>query len=306
MKKLSIAVAVAGAFAATGAGAAVVGEFDQGCLVPSAIHGSGADTVVGITARLGATAGGAVHWTFFDVNSNHVSDGHLTVTNNDLASFSLAGNAGALTTGIQGYLVFSAENTVGTHGMATAQEAIACNAFYVTSNDAAFIPSPSLDRTDYLAAAQTNLSTLGPASIISLVSGSGFTWPVTTNPRNNSAAAATGVHMRYWIDGATAGRDTSVVIWSADSMAVSSIGATTVDMYNDSQVAQSVTIALPNMELNMYNVENQVGRPAAFLDGFVDLAFASLGAVRNTGIFIYSVVSDTAFGATQTLMGASY
>lgn len=310
MKKLSIAVAVAGAFAATGAGAAVLGEFDQGCLVPSAIHGSGADTVVGITARnintAAGSAGGTVHWTFFDVNSNHVSDGHLTVTNNDLASFSLAGNAGALTTGVQGYLVFSSENTLGAHGMATSVEAIACNAFYVTSNDAAFIPSPSLDQSDYAAAAQGNLSTLGPASIISLVSGSGFTYPTLLNPLRNSAAAATGVHMRYWIDGAVGGRDTSVVIWSADSMAVSSIGATTVNMYNDSQVAQSVTIALPNFELNLYNPENQVGRPAAFLDGFVDMTFASLGAVRTTGIFIYSVVSDTAFGATQTLMGASY
>lgn len=307
MKKLSIAVAVAGAFAATGAGAAVLGEFDQGCLVPAAIHGSGADTVVGITARLGTTAGGAVHWTFFDVNSNHISDGHLTVTNNDLASFSLKDNAGALTTGVQGYLVFTAENTVGTHGMATSQEAITCNSFYVTANDAAFIPSPSLTQADYSGAAQGNLSTLGPTSVISLVSGSGFTWTVLSGgPNISSADPATGIHMRYWIDGATAGRDTSIVIWTADSVAVSSIGATTVNMYNDNQVAQSVTMALPNMELNLYNPETQVGRPANFLDGFIDLTFASLGAVRNTGIFVYSVVSDTAFGATQTLMGASY
>lgn len=310
MKKLSIAVAVAGAFAATGAGAAVLGDFDQGCLVPSAIHGSGADTVVGITARgitgAAGAAGGAIHWTFFDVNSNHVSDGHLTVTNNDLASFSLAANAGALTTGVQGYLVFTAENTVGTHGMATSAEAIACNAFYVTSNDAAFIPSPSLTQSDYSAAAQGNLSVLGPTSVVTLQSGSGFTYTIAAGPAGNSASAAVGVHMRYWIDGATAGRDTSVVIWSADSVAVSSIGATTVNMYNDSQTAQSVTLSLPNMELNMYNPENQVGRPAAFLDGFVDLDLTGAWAAVRTGIFIYSVVSDTAFGATQTLMGASY
>ncbi len=295
MNKLSIALAVAGAFAATGAGAAVLGEYDQGCLVPSAIYTTGAtDTVVGITTR----TANSVHWTFFDVNSNHISDGRINMTANDLHAFSLAGVAGALTSGIQGYLTISAV-TAGTNALATTSEAIACNAFYVTAGDAAYIPAVSLTTSDYSAAAIANLTTLGPTSIVALGMGSG--WVHTVSPAEDSAMQATGIHMRYWIDGATGGRDTSVVIWSANPQSATS--PYTVNIYNDAQTPQSVTMALPNAELNVYNVEAQVGRPAAFLDGFVDW---SLTSALASGILVYSVVSDPAFGATQTLMGSSY
>lgn len=296
MKKLSIALAVAGAFAATGAGAAIVGDYDQGCLVPSATHGNGADTVVGLTSRTGNT----VHWTFFDVNSNHVSDGDINMTPNQLVGFSLASNAGALTTGIQGYLTFSGENA-GTKVLASTSESIACNAFYLTTTSAAFIPSPGLTASDYSAAGAANLAGLGPTSIAGLQMGSGFTF--TGSPIRYSAQASRGIHMRYWIDGATGGIDTSVVIWTTNPM--SAVGPMTVNIYNDQQTPQSITMALPNAELNFYNPETQVGRPSSFLNGFVDW---SLPATAASGVLVYSVVSSSAIGggASQTLMGAAY
>ncbi|MBZ0104745.1 MAG: hypothetical protein K8H84_03855 [Sulfuricella denitrificans] len=290
MKKLSIALAVAGAFAATGASAVVLGEYDQGCLVPSAIHSATSNTVVGITAR----HAGTVYWTFFDVNSNHVSDGQFAVTANDMYSYSMSALAGALTAGTQGYLTFSHSSAGG--GVLSTSESIACNAFYVTTGDAAYIPAVALTQSDYTAGAAANLTTLGATSIDSLKMGNGFV--NTGSPLLTSAMAATHIDLRYWIDGATGGRDTAVVIWTANN----AIGNYTVNMYDDAQNRQSVTLALANQELNIYNPEAQVGRPATFVDGFVNF---SLSAALQSGILSYSVVSDPAFGATQTLMNAS-
>lgn len=290
MKKLSIALAVAGAFAATGASAVVMGEYDQGCLVPSAIYSATTNTVVGITAQ----HAGTVYWTFFDVNSNHVSDGQFAVTANDMYSYSMSAMAGALTSGTQGYLTFSHSSAGG--GVLSTSESIACNAFYITSGDAAYIPATALTTSDYTAAAQANLTTLGATSINGLSMGSGYVH--TGAPLRASASMATHVDLRYWIDGATGGRDTATIIWTANN----AIGNYTVNMYDDAQNRQSVTLALTNQELNVYNPENQVGRPATFLDGFVNF---SLSTALATGILSYSVVSDPAFGATQTLMNAS-
>lgn len=285
MKKLTIALAVAGAFAASGASATVLGQYDQGCLVPSAIYSTGTDTVVGLTSSAATT----VYWTFFDVNSAHVSDGQFAMTANDMTSFSMAATAGALTSGIQGYLTFSS----GAAGALAATNDLACNAFYITSGDAAYIPAVALDTADYSAAAAANLTTLGATSIESLQAGSGYVLDTL-----GSTVAATSIDLRYWIDGAAGGRDTSAVIWTADN----AVGSYTVNMYNDAQARQSITLTLANQELNVYNPENQIGRPAAFLDGFVNF---SLTAALQTGILSYSVVSDPAFGATQTLMNAA-
>lgn len=296
MKKLSIALAVAGAFAATSAGAVVLGEYDQGCLVPSAKYDTtaGSNTVVGITAR----HAGTVYWTFFDENSAHISDGQFTVTANDLYSYSMSAMAGALTSGRQGYLTFSHSSAGG--GVLSTSESIACNAFYITTGDAAYIPAVALTQSDYTAAAAANLTTLGATSIQSLRLGSGYV--NTGSPVYTSAMAATHIDLRYWIDGVsgTSTRNTAVVIWSANSQTAT--GPYTVNMYDDAQNRQSVTLTLSNTELNIYDPETQVGRPATFLDGFVNF---SLTAALATGILSYSVVSDPSFGATQTLMNAS-
>lgn len=278
MKKLTIALAIAGAFAATGASAMNLGQYDQGCLVPSAYHDAGSNTVVGITSKIATT----VYWTFFDVNSNHVTDGQFPMTANDQYAFDWAAVAGAGTAGMNGYLVF----TSGTGAaVVTGTKDIACNSFQVTANDAAFIPTPNLATVDY--AGGVNLTTMSPTSILTLAGG--------------VPGASTGSHMRYWIDGATGGRDTAIAVWTANVAK----GTYTVNIYDDAQNRKSVNFVLPNDELNLINPETIVGRPATYLDGFIDWSGAGYGLLAG-GLLTYSVVADPAFGATQTLTNPWY
>lgn len=283
MKKLSIALAVAGAFAATSASALTLGQYDQGCLVPSAVHGGGLNTVVGITSRTATT----VYWTFFDVNSNHVTDGQFAMTSLDQTAFDWASSAGAGLSGTNGYLVFSS----GVANALSATDDIACNSFLISSGDAAFIPTVPLTTRDY--AGGLNLTVMNNVSIVALTNG-------TRVVANGAAPAdATGVDMRYWIDGATAGRDTSIVVWTANAA-----NATyTVNMFDDAQTRKSVNFTLANQELNLVNPENILGRPASFVDGFINW---SLTAAIASGVMTYSVVSDPSFSATQTLVNPAY
>ena len=278
MKKLTIALAIAGAFAATGASAMNLGQYDQGCLVPSAYYDAGSNTVVGLTSKAATT----VYWTFFDVNSKHITDGQFAMTANDEASFSWAASGGAGTSGMHGYLVF----TSGTAAAATTGTSdIACNAFQVTANDAAFIPVPNLATADY--AGGTNLTTMTPTSILTLAGG--------------VPAASTGSHLRYWIDGAAGGRDTAIAVWTANPAK----GTYTVNIYDDAQNRKSVNFVLPNDELNLIDPETIVGRPATYLDGFIDWSGAGYAGLVG-GLLTYSVVADPAFGATQTLTNPWY
>lgn len=280
MKKLTIALAIAGTFAATGASAMNLGQYDNGCLIPSAVHDAGTNTVVGLTSIVATT----VYWTFFDVDSNHVTDGQFNMTANDQHAFDWAAAAGAGTAGMNGYLVFSADTDATATITAGDVPAIACNAFQVTANDAAFIPAPNLNNVDYLA---TNLTVLGAADIITLAGGV----PV----------ASTGSHLRYWIDGATGGRDTAIAVWTAGIAAATY----TVNIYDDAQNRKSVNFVLPNDELNLINPETIVGRPVTYVDGFIDWSGAGYIALAG-GLLTYSVVADPAFGATQTLINPWY
>lgn len=277
MKKLTIALAIAGAFAATGASAMNLGQYDQGCLVPYAMHNASTNTVVGLTSTTGAT----VYWTFFDVDSNHVTDGEFSMTANDQHSFNWAAAAGVGTEDIPGYLVFTASDAT---AAVVAGLQIACNAFQISAGDAAFLPAPNLATGDY---AVGDLTAMDATSVVSLAGG------VT--------AAAVGVHMRYWIDGATGGRDTSIMVWTADDAS----GTHTVNIYDDAQNRKSVNFVLPNAELNVIDPEAIVGRPATYVDGFIDWTGAAFGALAP-GLLTFSVVADPAFGATQTLTNPWY
>ncbi|MCX8049567.1 MAG: hypothetical protein N3A55_07885, partial [Methylohalobius sp.] len=84
MKKLALSMAVAAAMGATAANAAVVSEYSVGLLVPNVIHNGSDDTTgVGIISRYKGT----VYWTFFDENSNHITNGEFPVTANDYHPF---------------------------------------------------------------------------------------------------------------------------------------------------------------------------------------------------------------------------
>lgn len=298
MKKLSIALAVAGTFAAASASAMTVGTYDVGCLVPVAHFDATTDTVVGLTSRAvdtsATTTAEQVYWTFFDVNSNHIADGTFPMTSNDQYGFSLKAQNRTGTSGVPGYLVFTLGVKTSNIPTTVSGHQIACNTFQISANDAAFIPTPPLANSSYTfsAPAGANLSVMNKFNNL--------------GPAIGMVSAGTTVDMRYWIDGTTGGRDTAVLVWSPGDMN----GTYSVNIYDDAQNFGSGNFALPNAELNIFNPETMLGRPATYLDGFIKWTVPTPSGVTASGasttdtapgVFTFSVVTDPAFGATQTL-----
>ena len=88
-------------------------------------------------------------------------------------------------------------------------------------------------------------------------------------------------------------------------------------MYNDTQIPKSVNFDLTHTELDWFDVESIVGRPASYVDGFINwtvnnATFAPVvGGVKQTAaapatvsVMTYSVIASPAFGAVQTMLGA--
>jgi len=258
--------------------AVTLGIYDAGLLVPSVYHdGASVDTVVGITCQLdctdhNATAKRVIHWTFFDIDSKHVTDGDLICTDDDLVPFSWKAAAGRGLDGKEGYLVFHATKS---------DFMIAGNAFLVdqAKKDAVFIPCIPLDAADFNGA---------PASE-----------PDTITALANGIQAGTIVDMRYWID-PTYNAATTIVIWLVDPYVDSKKKAIsiTVNAWNDDEQRKSVTIQLPH-ELNKIIPCEIPGMPLDFVDGFITMTMPG----SNAG-FAYSYISSSLFGAQQTLLAA--
>jgi len=114
--------------------------------------------------------------------------------------------------------------------------------------------------------------------------------------------------MRYFVDNATGGTDTRIVVWSTGVQKKSH----TVNVYDDKQNRQSVNFVLSFDELDNFDPETIVGRPSTFTDGFVDwtvtaasLATSAATPVNQNGsVMTYSVISAPAFGAVQTVLGS--
>ena len=300
MKKFAMAAVAAAAMMAGGAQAYTVGSFSSGFVVPNVVHDANGTTAVGIISK----GAGCAFWTFFDQNSVHVTDGFIPMTNNDFQSFVWSAMAGENTAGRRGYLVFTAGNGNGTTTCAPTANAgmsIAGNAFHVlpASSDVAFVPV--IDGVDTSAIA--NLALMDANSVTTV----------------NGAVVLTGADsaefsMRYFIDGRAGGNDTNIVVWSTGDQR----GSHTVFMYNDAQAPKSVNFDLTHTELDWFDVESIVGRPAGHVDGFITWnvnreTFAPLvGGVKQTAsapttvsVFTYSVIASPAFGAVQTMLGAA-
>lgn len=275
MKKLSLAVAVAATLTAGVANAYTVGRPASGLLVPHAVqNGDAYNTVVGLINHAPTTA--TVYWTFFDVNSKHVTDGQFSMSSKDYQSFSWAAEAGSGLENIDGYLVFTVGDAA---AVVDAAGRISGNAFQIdTANaDVAYVPTFPILSTDYTTG--INLTTMDAGSVNTLTAG---------------ATAGQTMSLRYFIDGAPGGNDTAILVWSAPDVN----GTYTVNIYDDKQNRKSVNFTLPNAELNVFNPETISGRPSSFVDGFIDWTLPADGVVS------YSVVSSSAFSATQTLLNA--
>lgn len=294
MKKLAIAAAAAAAVTAGVAHAYTLGKFSNGFVVPNVIHyGDNNNTAIGIINASNQPQ--AVFWTFFDQDSNHITDSCLLLTANDYQGFiwnpDTSGNG---LVGKRGYLVFAAG------GISSTAAATSCDvtepvlfdngkifghAFQVNiqAQDVEYLPV--IDGGLTLTPTNANLRNLNPDSLQDVA---------------GAADENDTLYMRYYIDGAAGGRDTRIAVWSIGDQS----GTSTVLMYNDKQQSKSVNFELAHKELDFIDPETIVGRPNDYTDGFI--VWNTTGLLeQQTGdgaIFSYSVVSDPAFGAVQTIL----
>ncbi len=330
MKKLALSMAVAAAMGATTAEAAVVSEYGIGVLVPNVIHTDGGTTAVGIISRRNAT----VFWTFFDEDSNHVTNGQFDVTANDFHSFIWENEAGVGLKDQRGYLVFVADTNkdgvisdadyctssglgIPGHPLCLAGQVFAppiagaVVQVFPSTQDVAYVPAIPLDTID-LKSFPLSPTTLGADSLVYLVAGancvaSGVGIPGgfvgTLQEASIFGPYSDDIDMRYFIDGQSGGTDTKIVVWSARDIS----GTHTVNMFDDNQNRKSVNFDLPKKELNFVDVESINGRPANFVDGFIRWTFpcgkdtAGNPAPFNGGI-TYSEIDAPSFGAIQTIV----
>lgn len=280
MKKIAIAAAVTAALSAGVAQAYTVGTFSNGFVVPNVIHNGPTDTTaVGIVA-LKETS---VYWTFFDQDSKHVTDGCFNMTKNDFHSFVWANASGTGLKGKRGYLLFAAAEGKcnGDTASLTTEAIISGNAFQVNTaaQDVAFVPV--IDGPLTLDPPNSNLTTLGADSLADIT---------------GAADGGETMYMRYFIDGKAGGNDTRIVVWSTGDQK----GSHTVNIYNDAQARKSVNFDLEHSELDWFDPEGIVGRPADYTDGFI--AWEVPTSIK--AVFTYSIIASPAFGAVQTLLGA--
>lgn len=316
MKKFAMAAVAAAAMTAGVAQAYTQGTFSNGVVVPNVIHnGPTNTTAVGLINQ--STTVVPVFWTFFDQDSNHVTDGCFPLTPKDTHAFVWSAASGVGLEGKRGYLVFAAGvNTLS--GAATVANActaansvalsssalIAASAFQVdtTAKDVAYTPV-----IDGPLAITGDLSSMGPDNLISVAGAH----QVVAGPDEANTFS-----MRYYVDGVVdSGANTRVVVWSTGSHK----GTHTVNMYNDAQERKSVNFKLDHAELDWFDPETIVGRPAAFVDGFIEWAPTKAlpsdytpadgtGSLYASGgyVFTYSVIDAPVFGASQTILGAHF
>lgn len=308
MKKLAIAAAAAASLTAGVANAYTVGSFSNGFVVPNVIHDASGTTAVGLVNQSGGTR--AIYWTFFNQNSVHVTDGCFTMTNKDYEPFIWSAQGGQGTSGLRGYLVFA----LGGDSAGVAQTACGGNAFLASAGSTAQISgnafqvdlaaksvafTPVIDGPLTIVSGQ-DITTMGPDSLMAVAGAAQVT----------SSVSGTQFSLRYTIDGAAGGTDTRIVVWSTGDQAKSH----TVNMYNNAQGRKSVNFTLTQTELDYFDPETIVGRPADYLDGFIEwtpttLSFSTtVGATTyvptSASVVVYSIISAPSFGAVQTILGS--
>ena len=106
----------------------------------------------------------------------------------------------------------------------------------------------------------------------------------------------------YFLEGGAA---TNIVVWSTGSHK----GSHTVNIYDDKQNRKSVNFDLAFDELDWFDPATIAGRPANFVDGFIEwnanqtLLAADGVTLIDGSVFSYSVINAPAFGAVQSVLG---
>lgn len=300
MKKFAMAAVAVAAMMAGGAQAYTAGTFSNGAVVPNVIHnGSTQFTAVGLVNQSGHAT--PVFWTFFDQNSNHVTDGCFEMTDKAYRGFNWLAESGLGLNDRRGYLVFATGGgTAGPYTCANTAHDVAgqigVHAFQVdtAAQDVAYTPviDGPLGTTFGTSGITDDLTTMG-ANSIGFVAGAAQSLAGGTGDANFS--------MRYYLEN---GSSTNIVVWSTGRQNRSH----TVNIFDNAQNRKSVNFDLTQQELDWFNPATIAGRPANFVDGFIE--WNANGALRNASaaaasgsIFTYSVMVAPAFGATQTVLG---
>lgn len=307
MKKLSLAVAVAATLGAGVAGAYTVAVPADGVLVPNVIHNGDGDTTAVALINHNTAAGAVVYWTFFDQDSNHITDGRLVMTAGDVATFVWSQESGLGLEGVRGYLVFGsgtpATPTTPATPAAIENGMISGAAFQAdaVNGDAAFIPTFPLEAGvnsvlgntadgDYTTG--TDLSLLDNLSITSLRGG---------------APAGQTVAMRYAMD---SDFSTAIVLWATGNLK----NSFTVNMYDDEQDRKSVNFVCGNTELCFVDPTSIAGRPAGFTNGYISFATPTdlnedpdeTTKILGGSFVSYSVIGSVSYGAVQTILNTHF
>ena len=283
-------MAAVAALGAAGVQAHELGEFGEGMLVPRAYHNGTADTTaVGLVWSCEDDLdGGTVYWTFFDVNSNHVTDGQIPMTQNDRYAFVWANESGVGLEGVEGYLVFVADSDNDGALTIDDQQCLMGEAFHVVSAEAdvAFVPTWQILFNDFNAGA-------GVPDLTAMTA-------TTVSDLGTGAFDGANTYLHYSIGG---GDTTEVVVWSAEAIGGPGV-VYTVNIYDDEQNRKSVNLVLPNEELNVVDPRTIVGLPASFLNGFIlwNVPAGPDPEGDGNGVATYSVIHSPAFGARQTII----
>lgn len=306
MKKFALAAVAAAALTAGGvAQAYTIGTFSNGVVVPNVIHnGDGDVTAVGLINQQGGPI--CVTWTFFDQDSNHVTDGRFAMTNKQYRPFIWnPATAGFGLAGQRGYLVFAATTATTGSGACSngsittgslASGAISANAFQVNATAQTVAFTPVIDG-DLTIVGGTDLTNMGPTSL--------------TNVAGAHTITATSVfNLRYALS--SSWNSTRIAVWSTGNQS----GSYTVNIFDDQQTPKSVNFLLDHAELAWFDPSTINGRPASFTDGFIEWrpgTVAPTNPVVQNGdstltiggsAFAYSVISSNSFNSTQSVLGS--
>ncbi len=299
MKKFAIAAVAAAAMSVGVAHAYTAGTFSNGFVVPNVIHnGVTNTTTVGVVNQTGSDVN--VFWTFFGQDSQHITDGCFKMTDKDYEPFVWSERAGGNTAGVRGYLVFTVGATTSGAGATAASSCttaasnaavgkIAGHAFQVVTASSDVAYTPVIDGPLFIRP-NDDLTTLGADSLLAVKGAAQTTGsPAIVAP----AVADANFSMRYYLEG---GAKTNIVVWSTGSQK----GSHTVNIFDDKQNRKSVNFDLAHTELDWFDPAPIVGRPASYVDGFIEW---NANAVMTGSVFTYSVIDAPAFGAIQTVLG---
>lgn len=311
MRKTNLALAVTSVLGASAANAAIMAEYANAVLVPWVrAEATDPSEVRGTAIALNSCAAGTVYWAFYNAGSVKQIDSQFPMTKNDQRSFLWNdpefGGDGFLDE--DGYMIFFLDtnddvtitpgeivnNPDGTRTFLGDSTCLAGNAFFVDTqaNDVAFVPTYPMNLLwgDFVGG--LNLIQIdGVADITGLWAG---------------AREGDTMHLRYFVDGAPGGDDTTIYIWSATSVFTQpGRGSYFIQQYDNTQTRFSLRMDLFNPELNVLNPEtnDNFSVPSRFKDGFyewvIDDRFPDFDM---DGIVSWSVVTSPRFQATQTVL----